>query len=53
MVKGRGNFVSESDRLLDNRMNDLKEAVIEKAKEALEFGISLDELIVLLRELDT
>ena len=53
VVKGRGNFVSESDRLLDNRMNDLKEAVIEKAKEALEFGISLDELIVLLRELDT
>ena len=53
VVKGRGNFVSESDRLLDNRMNALKEAVIEKAKEALEFGISLDELIVLLRELDT
>ena len=53
VVKGRGNFVAESDRLLDNRMSDLKEAVKEKAIEALEYGVSLEELIVLLRELDT
>ena len=53
VVKGRGNFVAESDRLLDNRMSDLKEAVKEKAIVALEYGVSLEELIVLLRELDT
>lgn len=53
VVKGRGNFVAESDRLLDDRVNELKIAVKEKAREALEYGISLEELIALLQELET
>ena len=53
VVKGRGNFVAESGQLLDNRRNDLKVAVKEKAMEALEYGIPLEELIVLLQELET
>lgn len=50
VVKGRGNFVAQSDVLFDRRQLSCKEAVRESLLEAIEFGVTKEELMKLVNE---
>lgn len=51
VVKGRGNFVAASDLLLEKSKSTLKAEVYAKAQEAMEYGVTVDELITMLQHL--
>ncbi len=44
-VKGRGNFVSGDEKLVEGRKREYLMQILELAKEALEIGMTKDELI--------
>jgi GntR family transcriptional regulator len=44
-VKGRGNFVSDDGRLLEERKRECVNQMLELAREAIELGVSKTELI--------
>ena len=44
-VKGRGNFVKGNASMMDNKKNELIEAIVNLFKEAEDIGISIDELV--------
>ena len=50
-VKGRGNFVSDNKKLMENRKKDMKEEIKEKFSEAKSYGFCREELDALLEEI--
>lgn len=44
-VRGRGNFVASPEQLKKDRMDECRQGVIEKAKEAMEFGVSREQIV--------
>ena len=44
-VKGRGNFVKGNTSMMDNKKNELINAITELFKEAQDIGIPIDELV--------
>lgn len=44
-VKGRGNFVAKTDNLLDFKKEELKKKVKQLIKEAMELGMTKEELL--------
>lgn len=50
-VKGRGNFVSDNKKLMENRKKDMKEEIKEKLSEAKSYGFRREELEALLEEI--
>lgn len=44
-VRGRGNFVASPEQLKKDRMDECRSEVIEKAREAMEFGVSKEQLV--------
>ena len=49
-VKGRGNFVKGNASMLDNKKQELITAVVELFTEAEDIGISVDELVIEIKE---
>ena len=49
-VKGRGNFVKGNASMLDNKKRELITAVVELFTEAEDIGISVDELVIEIKE---
>lgn len=50
-VQGRGNFVSDSGKWIDNTSSIAKERFMSAAKELLALGISKEEILKMLAEL--
>lgn len=50
-IKGRGNFVSDTCELLDDRRRILMTEIQDKAKEALEYGVDISEIISAIEEI--
>lgn len=50
-VKGRGNFVSDNKKLMENRKKDMKEEIKEKFSKAKSYGFRREELEALLEEI--
>ena len=44
-VKGRGNFVKGNSSMMDNKKNELIDAIAQLFKEAEDIGIPIDELV--------
>lgn len=49
-VKGRGNFVSASDKLLAERRKDCMEKLLAVVDEALEYGITREEILAAIQK---
>lgn len=52
-VKGRGNFVRRDQNLLEDRKRELAQRLINVIKEAEGIGIAREELIAMMRDLET
>lgn len=50
-VKGRGNFVSNPERLLDEQKQKHIEEIVKLSKKALEYGVSRTEIISAIEKL--
>lgn len=52
-VKGRGNFVAGDDRLLTERKRSCLDKILKLVEEAIEFGISREEIIAKIQSAGT
>jgi len=45
VIKGRGNFVADTNLLLEEKRKIIRKEIVEKVEEAIGYGVKLDDIV--------